>query len=153
MVRRVGPYYKPPCSTSTSKPGKDRGSSCTVASAYKVEQKRRSRGKGRLIKGLSGHPTPPPVSVQPKRPPTLVSTVRQIMFCSLDARSQFRDVLSGGSQQSRSGDRPLSPIRVKPRAGPPSTPVQGDLRTPLTERQWQTSQAQSRAPTLGAREV
>ena len=78
IMRRAGPFYKPPSSTSTSKPGEDRGSSCAVASAYKVEQKRRSRGKGRLIKGLSSHPTPPPVSVLPKKPATLVSTAKHV---------------------------------------------------------------------------
>ena len=66
IMRRAGPFYKPPSSTSTSKPGKDKGSSCVVASTYKVDQKRRSKGKGRLIMGLSPHPTPPPVSVMPK---------------------------------------------------------------------------------------
>ena len=86
IVRRAGPFYKPPSSTSTSMPGKDRGSSCAVASAYKVEQKRRSRGKGRLIKGLSPHPTPPPVSVPPTRPPTSVSAARQLVFRNLEAR-------------------------------------------------------------------
>ena len=30
IMRRAGPFYKPPSSTSSSKPGEDRGSSCTV---------------------------------------------------------------------------------------------------------------------------
>ena len=79
ILRRAGPFIKPPSSSSTvSKSSRDKGSTCAVSSAYKVEQKRRSRGKGREIKGLSPHPTPPPVSVPRKRPPTTVSTARQL---------------------------------------------------------------------------
>ena len=137
IVRRAGPFYKPPSSTSTSKPGEDRGSSCAVASAYKVEQKRRSRGKGRLIKGLSSHPTPRPVSEPPKNPATSVSVAREVVFPGRDIRSQYRDTLQGGSHQSGSGDCSRSPSRVKPRADPSSTPVKGDLRAHLTSKERQ----------------
>ena len=114
IVRRAGPFYKPPSSTSTSKPGEDRGSSCAVASAYKVEQKRRSRGKGRLIKGLSSHPTPPPVSEPPKTASTQVSFARDVVFPAWDIRTLYRDDLQGGSHQSGSGVHSRSPSRVKP---------------------------------------
>ena len=61
-------------------------------------------------------------------------------FTSTDIR--YRD-MPGGSNQSGSCGRSRSPARVKPRTGPPSTPIKGDLRDLLMRRQRQTSQAQS----------
>ena len=104
ILRRAGPFNKPPSSNSTvSKSSKDKGSTCAVSSAYNVKRKRRSRGKGRKIRGLSPHPTPPPVSAPP-RPPTSVCTARQIVFHSLGARPQYREASLRGLQQSGSGD-------------------------------------------------
>ena len=63
-----------------------------------------------------------------------------MQYASTDIR--YRDT-PGGSNQSGSSGRSCSPARVKPRTGPPSTPIKGDLRDLLTGRQRQTSQAQS----------
>ena len=97
----------------------------------------------RKIRGFSPHPIPPPVSALPRTFTPVPA--EQPVFCNTDARPQYRDAALRGQQQSGSGDRPLSPTRVKPRVDPPSTPVQGDLRDRLsTGRQQQTSRAQSR---------
>ena len=69
-------------------------------------------------------------------------TAHQVVFQQLGHQVSW-DGASGGSNQSGSGDRSRSPSRVKQRMGPPSTPVKGDLRAYLTERQRQTSQAKS----------
>ena len=141
ILRRAGPFMKPTSSQSTeSKPSKDKGSTCALSSAYNVEWKRRSRGKGRKIRGLSPHPIPPPLSAPP-RTSTSVPAEQQIIFRNTDARPQYRQAALRGLQtsQSGSGDCPSSPARVKERVGPPSTSAQGDLRDHLTESHWQTS--------------
>ena len=140
ILRRACPFVKSPSSYFTDKPSKDKGSTCAVSSAYNVERKRRSRGKGRKIRGLSPHPIPPPVSALP-RTSTPVPAEQPIVFRNTDARPQYRQAALGGLQQSGSGDRPPSPVRVKPRADPPSTPAQGDLQDRLVGRQLQTSRA------------
>ena len=134
ILRRAGPFIRPaPSSTTSSNPskGKDKGSTCAMSSTYNVERKRRSRGKGRLIKGLCPHPIPHPVSAPP-RTSTPVPAEQQGVFGSMDARPQYRQAALRGQQQSGSGNRPHSPVRVKPRVDPPSTPVQGDLQDHLS---------------------
>ena len=144
ILRRAGPFVKPAPSQSTlNKPGKDKGSTCTLSSAHNVERKRRSRGKGRKIRGLSPHPIPP-VSATPRTSTPVPA--EQPVFPYTYSRPQYRKAALRGLQQSQSGfgDHPHSPARVKPRADPPSTPAQGDLLDRLVWRQQQTSRAQSR---------
>ena len=145
ILRRAGPFIKPTSSqTTTPKPSKDKGSTCALSSAHNVERKRRSRGKGRKIRGLSPHPIPP-VSATPRTSTPVPA--EQPVFPYTYSRPQYRKAALRGLQQSQSGfgDHPHSPARVKPRADPPSTPVQGDLWDRLsTGRQQQTSRAQSR---------
>ena len=82
ILRRVGPFIKPTSSQSTEpKPSKDKGSTWALSSAHNVERKRRSRGKGRKIRGLSPHPLPPPVSAPP-RTSTLVPEEQPGVFGS-----------------------------------------------------------------------
>ena len=90
---------------------------------------------------LMANAAPPSVSVPPKRPPTSVSTARNIVFHYMDARPEYKEASLRGLQQSGLSDRPRFPPRVKPRTGPPRTPVKGDLRAHLTKRQQQMSQA------------
>ena len=86
-LRRVGPFVRSATSSTTSSnpsKGKDKGSTCAMFSAYNVERKRRSRGRGRHINGQSLHPTPPPVSAPPKTSTPLPAV--QPVFCFTDAR-------------------------------------------------------------------
>ena len=91
IVRRAWPFYKPPSSSSTSKP-KNRGPSFAVACA-KMEQKRRTMGKGRVIRGHSPQATSPPVSSPPSKPPTPVAKACQEVFASTDIR--YMDAYGG----------------------------------------------------------
>ena len=133
ILRRLGPFVKPaPSQTTVPKPSKDKGFTCTLSSACNVERKR-SRGKGRKIRGLSLHPIPPTVSAPP-RTSTPVPAEQPIVFCNMDARPQYREAALRGLQQSGSGDRPHFPVRVKPRVDPPSTPAHRDLLDHLVGR-------------------
>ena len=124
----AGPFVKPTSSNSTTKPSKDKGSTCAMSSAYNVERKRRSRGKGRKIRGLSPHPTPPPVSVPP-RTSTPVPAERQAVFRDMDIRPQYREASRRGLQQSGSGDCPCSQDRVNPRRVFPALQFKGTSGT------------------------
>ena len=87
ILRKAGLFVKPTSSNSTEpKPGKDKGSTCALSSAHNVERKRRSRGKGRKIRGLSPHPIPPPVSALP-RTSIPVPAEQPIVFHYVDAGS------------------------------------------------------------------
>ena len=92
---------------------------------------------------MSPHPIPPPVSAPP-RTSTLLPLEQPIVFHKMNTKPQHREAALRGLQHSGSGDCPHSPVRVKPRVDPPSTPTQGDLQDHLVGRQQQTSWAQSR---------
>merc|ERR1711867_67909 len=111
-----------------------------------MAKKRRIRGKGRKIQGLSPHITPPPASAPPATS-TPVPAVQSAVFPYMDCRPQYRQVVLRGlqSSQSGSGDHPSSPAREKQRMLPPSTPAQDDLQDHLAGRHQQTYQGGSSA--------
>ena len=146
-MRKSGPFVKPSSSKVATKPAKDKAVTCAMSLAINAPKKRRSRGRGRLIKGLSPHVNPPPVSA----PSTSMSVpaVQSAVFGSTDARPQYRQAALARSlqhQQSGAVEQPSSPVREKQRKLPPSKPGQGDLQDRLSRgHNWQMSQGGSKA--------
>ena len=120
IVRKSGPFVKPSSSKAATKPAKDKAVTCAMSSAINAPKKRRCRGRGRLIKGLSPHVNPPPVSA-PLATSTPVPAVQSANFGSTDARPQYRQAaLARSLQHSQSGaeDHPSSPVREKQKEAP-----------------------------------
>ena len=114
--------------------------------AINAPKKKRSRGRGRKIQGLSPYVAPPPVSA-PLATSMPVPAAQPAVFSSTDARPQYRQAALRGLQPPQSGaeEHPSSPAREKQRKLPPSKPGQGDLRDRLSRGHWQMSQGGSKA--------
>ena len=141
ILRKSGPFVKPTSSlAATIKPGKDKAITCAMSSASNVAKKKRSRGIGRKIQGLSPHIIPSPVSA----PSATSKTVP-----AAQARRGLQKSKPGSGKHSSSSDW------AKPRMLPPSTLAQRDLRVCLSGRHQQTSQEGtsvfSQAESKGAR--
>ena len=139
ILRKSGPFIKPTSSKAAkSMPGKDKAITCAMSSASNTAKKRRSRGRGRLIKGLSPHVAPPPVSA-PSATSSPVPAAHPAVFISTDTRPQYRQAALRSLQSFQSGSEelPSSPVRKKL---PTSIPgQQGDLQDRLSRRHQQTS--------------
>lgn len=53
IMRKRKPFVKPSSSKAATKPAKDKAFTCAMSLAINTPKKRRSRGRGRLIKSLS----------------------------------------------------------------------------------------------------
>ena len=84
ILRKSGPFIKHTSSkAATTKPGKDKATTCAMSSANNMAKKRRSRGRGKKIQGLSPHVTRSPVST-PSATSTLVPAVQPAVFHGLN---------------------------------------------------------------------
>ena len=144
ILRKTGPFVKPTISKSSTKPGKDKGISCAMSLATNTAKKRRSRGKGRKIQGLSPHVTPPPYS-EPSTTSTPAPAASPVIYGGLDIRHKQEALRQLQSSKSGSKELPCSPAREKQRKLPSSNSGQQDLWDHLSWRHWQT--------TLGGRYV
>ena len=63
ILRKSGPFVKPITSKAATKPGKDKATTCAMSLAANSAKKSRSRGRGRMIKGLYPNVAPPSVYV------------------------------------------------------------------------------------------
>ena len=134
ILRKSGPFVKPTTSKVATKPGKDKATTFAMSFAANTAKKR-SRGRGRLIKGLSPHVALPPVSA-PLTTSLPDPAVHPAVIISTDARPQYRQAAHRSllSSQSESEESLSSPVREKQRMLPPINPGQGDLWDHLSRR-------------------
>lgn len=118
ILRKCGLFVKPTSFQVAAPKSKDMASTATMSSAANAAKKRRSRGKGRKIRNISPHTTPPPIYAPP-RTSTPVPAARPV-FSFTDARPQYRQTACSGQPKQKSGSgTPCSPSREKQRVLPP----------------------------------